>query len=64
MGRGDEMDHTSQWSRIAERLPATDLRGGKTSEDSFTMLIPNLVAEYAVDFQLDSSLYDALGSTV
>lgn len=38
---------------MAERPPTTDLRGGKASEDSFTTLIANLVAVYAVDFQSD-----------
>ena len=51
----EEMDCTSQCCKMAERPPATDLRGGKASEDSFTILIANLVVEYAVDFQLDSS---------
>ena len=43
------MHHTSQWSRMAERPPATDLRGGNKSEDSFTRLTANLVVAYAVD---------------
>ena len=38
---------------MAERPPTTDLRGGNTSEDSFTMLMANLVVAYAVDFQSD-----------
>ena len=38
---------------MAERPPATDLRGGNTSEDSFTRLMANLVVVYAVDFQSD-----------
>jgi len=58
------MDRTSQCFRMAERPPATDLRGGKTSEDSFTICIANLVVEYAVDFRLDLFLDVALGSTV
>jgi hypothetical protein len=37
---------------MAKRPPATDLRGGKASEDSFTMLMANLVVEYAVDIRL------------
>ena len=41
---------------MAERPPATDLRGGKASEDSFTMLMANLVVAYAVDFQSGSIL--------
>ena len=58
------MDRTSQCFRMAERPPATDLRGGKTSEDSFTIWIANLVVEYAVDFRLDLFLDVALGSAV
>ena len=46
-----EMDHTSQWFMMAERPPASDLRGGKASEDSFTMLMANFVVAYVVDFQ-------------
>ena len=46
-----EVYHTSQWSRITESPPATDLRGGKASEDPFTILMANLVVAYAVDFQ-------------
>ena len=38
---------------MAERPPATDLRGGNTSEDSFTRLMANLVVAYAVDPQSD-----------
>ena len=38
---------------MAERLPATDLRGGNTSEDSLTRLMASLVVAYAVDFQSD-----------
>ena len=58
------MDRTSQCFRMAERPPATDLRGGKTSEDSFTIWIASLVVEYAVDFRLDLFLDVALGSAV
>ena len=58
------MGLTSQLFSIVERLPATDLRGGKASEESFTILIANLVAENAVDFQLVFFSYAALGSTV
>jgi hypothetical protein len=57
-----EMDSTSQCFRMAERPATTDLRGGKTSEDSFTMLMASLVAEYAVDFQLGLFSYAAVGS--
>jgi len=38
---------------MAERPPATDLRGGNTSEDSLTRLMASLVVVYAVDFQSD-----------
>ena len=55
---------TSQWARIAESPPATDLRGGKASEDSFTTLKANLVVAYAVDFQLGLFLDTAFRSTV
>jgi len=58
------MDHTSQCFRMAERPPATDLRGGKTSEDSFTIWMASLVAEYAVDFRLDLLLGAVPRSTV
>jgi hypothetical protein len=40
-----EVDRTSQCCRIAESPPATDLRGGKMSEDSFTILMASLVVE-------------------
>jgi len=47
------------------RPPATGLRGGKTSEDSFTTLMVNLVVAYAVDFQSDLFSDNAApGSTV
>jgi hypothetical protein len=59
-----EMDCTSQCSRIAERPPTTDLSGGKTSEDSFTRLMANLVVEYAVDFQFDSFSWASLDLVV
>ena len=36
---------------MAESPAATDLRGRNPSEDSFTMLMANLVVTYAVDFQ-------------
>jgi hypothetical protein len=49
---------------MAERPPTTDLRGGKTSDDSFTMLMANLVAEYAVGFQINLFSCGAVGSTV
>jgi hypothetical protein len=59
----EEMDCTSQCCRMAERPPATDLSGGKASEDSFTRLMANLVVEYAVDFQSDLLSCAAVGST-
>jgi hypothetical protein len=60
----EEMDCTSQCSRMVERPPATDLSGGKTSEDPFTRLMANLVVEYAVDFQFDSFSWAALDLVV
>ena len=48
---------------MAERHPATDLRGGKTSEDSLTRSTASLVAEYVVDFQSDFFADAVLGST-
>jgi len=59
-----EANHTSQWFRMTERPPATDLRGGKTSEDSFTILMASLVVACAVDFQSDLFSGTALDSTV
>ena len=41
-----------------------DLRGGKASEDSLTILMANLVVAYAVDFQSGPSLSVALDPTV
>ena len=38
---------------MAERPPATDLRGGNASEDSLTRFIASFVVAYAVDFQSD-----------
>ena len=49
---------------MAERPPATDLSGGKTSEDSLTRLMASLVVEYAVDFQFDLFLFIAFGLTM
>ena len=49
---------------MAERPPTTDLRGGITSEDSFTRLMANLVVAYAVDFQSDELSGSTLGSMV
>jgi len=48
-----ELNHTSQWLRMAERPPARDLRGGKASEDSFIIWAANFVVVYAVDAQFD-----------
>jgi len=45
------------------RPPATDLRGGNTSEDSFTRLMANLAAVYVVDFPSGLFLDAALFST-
>jgi len=59
-----EINHTSQWSRIAERPPARDLRGGKASEDSFTRWAASLVAAYEVEIQFDLFSFIALGLTV
>ena len=55
---------TSQWSRMAERAPITDLRGGKVSTGSFTGSITNLVAECPMEFGLDAFSFVALGLTV
>ena len=55
--------HTSQFSRIKQRPPATDLSGPKASEESLTPQRSNLAVAIAVDFQLDFfSLAAALGS--
>jgi len=55
-------EHTSQLSRIAQSPPATDLSGGKASEDFSTVRSNNLAAEDVVDFQLGLSL-DVVAST-
>jgi hypothetical protein len=60
----EEVNCTSQCCRMTERPPATALSGGKTSEDSFTILMANLVVKYAVDFQFDLFSWPALGSVV
>ena len=58
------MDHTSEFSRIAQSPPAMDLSGGMVSEDSFTVRRNSPAVADAVDFQLDSFLSTAiLGST-
>jgi len=49
---------------MAEGTPARDLRGGKASEGSFTILMANLVVAYAADFRSDLFLDIAVGSTV
>ena len=49
---------------MAERPPATDLRGGKASEDSFTICMASLVAAYVVDFQSGLFSSIALGLTM
>ena len=45
--------HTSQFSRIKQRPPATDLSGPKASEVSLTPRRSNFAEAAAVDFQLD-----------
>ena len=60
----EEMEHTSQRTRMVESPPARGLRGGNTSENSFTMLMANLVAVYVVDFQSDLFLGAAPVSAV
>jgi len=45
--------HTSQFSRIKQRPPATDLSGPKASAESLTPRRSNLAVADAVDFQLD-----------
>ena len=49
---------------MTERPPATDLRGGKTSKDSFTRSMASLVVAYAIDFQSDLLSGAVFGSTV
>jgi len=56
------VNHTSQLSRIAQSPPATDLSGGKASEDFSTVRSNNLAVEAAVDFQFDLPL-DVVAST-
>ena len=48
-----EEDRTSQFSRIKQRPPATDLSGPKASADSLTPRRINLAVADAVDFQFD-----------
>jgi len=45
--------HTSQFSRMKQRPPATDLSGPKASAESLTPRRSNLAVAEAVDFQLD-----------
>jgi len=48
-----EEEHTSQFSRIKQRPPATDLSGPKASADSLTPRRSSLAVADAVDFQPD-----------
>ena len=48
-----EEEHTSQFSRIKQRPPATDLSGPKALADSLTPRRSNLAVADAVDFQFD-----------
>ena len=58
-----EGDRTSQFLRIKQRPPATDLRGPKASAVSLTPRRSNLAVADAVDFQFDLvSSAAALGS--
>ena len=60
-----EGGRTSRFSRIKQRLPATDLRGPKVSAESLTRRRSNLAVADAVDFQFDSfSSAVALGSSL
>jgi len=49
---------------MAERHPATALRGGKASEDSLTIWTASLVVAYVVDFQSDLFSSISFASTV
>ena len=51
-GMGNE-GRTSQFSRIKQRPPATDLSGPKVSAESLTPRSSNLAVATAVDLQLD-----------
>ena len=55
---------TSQCLRTAERHPATDLRGVKTSDDSFKTSKASPAEACRVDFQFGLFSYAAVGSTV
>ena len=48
-----EGDRTSQFSRIKQRPPATDLRGPKASAESLTPRRSSLAVADAVDLQFD-----------
>ena len=49
---------------MAERPPVADLRGGKTSEDSFSRLMIKSTVEDTVDIRADLFMDAALGLTV
>jgi hypothetical protein len=60
-----EEGHTSQFSRIKHRPPATDLSGPKASAESLTPRSSNLAVADAVDLQFDLfSFATALGSAL
>jgi len=60
-----EEDCTSQFSRIKQRPPATDLSGPKASAESLTPRRSNLAVADALDFQFDLfSSAAALGSAL
>jgi len=48
-----EVSHTSQFSKIKQRPPATDLSGGKASAESLTPRRSNLAGATTVDVQFD-----------
>ena len=56
--------HTSQFSRIKQRPPATDLSGPKASAESLTPLRSSLAEANAVDFQVDFLFAAAPSSAV
>jgi len=55
-------EHTSQFSKIKQRPPATDLSGLRASADLLTPRRSSLAAADAVDFQFDFFLSAAFGS--
>ena len=60
-----EEGHTSQFSRIKQRPPATDLSGPNASAESLTPRSSNLAVEDAADLQFDlSSFTTALSSAL